>query len=435
MNFAKKRFCVGAELCLLLRVFGLRAFLDRFWSGGQRRSALGFKCTDALICNVFRVQTLCAIWLAVAPLCLFFTTSACAVSDSYIGINSMPNMIGSNAQVSEHMLVQLDTLSTKAVLQTNELTNGQERAYRELTEHHGYQPIFNGLKFRQGSWEERITSEAGARFINKDMVLASLSLIVEPNITPIKGHTANENRIQALCESLEALPAKFTSSHARLFGLCALDRCYGVKDQDWENYKLLLRRTLSNQSSEPISQASNTVHDAIFIARAAVTCGQVSVAKAIVKDTNWYFSKLRHLSRACLREKCSEETLTIIRSGRPAVANAILAASHVENVTAPIINEAGLIWRIYEEPTQDIINDNTDMAIQDLCVEIGIIHTECRNNFPYSIFLERKFLDFVSHNISNKNFSLTEFINKFSDEINYRSISIGSQARKDVTER
>jgi hypothetical protein len=271
-------------------------------------------------------------------------------------------------------------------------------AQRELIGIHGYQPIFNGLKFRDGPWQERIVTEHGARFFTPAAVRDSFLFIIDPPPEGEAGRTVDREQVRHFCAAnLGAAPGG-DSAHRRLAGLCALADCRLVGAGQWAGLARSTDFGAARRTIDGGERDRQDAEDAAFLFRVAALCGEAGPARAFAAALTDFSRFILQLRAECGRRQCSDlaggENEKIRRSLGTDM-HLLLAATESDLLPPELAAAAASGWlgnRAVVPPPDEA----TDPDVAETCERAMIDAAKCRIDFPHSYFLERQYLRMIA---------------------------------------
>lgn len=295
-------------------------------------------------------------------------------------------------------------------------------ALDELEGWHAYQPIFNGLKYRSGPWEKRITSGYGVRIFDKEMVTTSLSLVISTKYDPLRKNFASAAEIAELCQTEAAVSEKYSSPHIRLIGLCALDRCSRYSPTDWKTISGSLMRKARNHKLRD-KKSVIVASDAVFMARVANQCGFADSTHDLLNLSKPLIESAQSIYSRCESTKCEVQDTNFAYSVFPLAAGVFMAQIDIANISNELLQLTRAYWKFRNYDISDIKDDRVDHNISELCESALRPAESCRTAFKYSFFLERHFLDRMSKLTDESNISeaIAVFRQEFEEEFHIRS--------------
>jgi len=215
-----------------------------------------------------------------------------------------------------------------------------------------------------------------------------------------------------------------TSSGRRLLGLCALADCSLIEKSTWSRSSAELIASFHREAADYDGDEVMRGHDAVFLARAASYCGEDALALRLMRPIGKYLSTLVRISAACEQDACTHEEREAVNSARQVVAIVMLFTPLMRLRVPHLLNSATSMWKNYRELSSDIAEMETDDFIFARCKSVGIdSEKNCRSAYPYSFFLERKFLNFISdHPGQDPERGAAIFRTLFAREIDYRRV-------------
>lgn len=301
------------------------------------------------------------------------------------------------------------------------LPEDRREAEQLLADFHGFQPIFNGLKAREGRWEARIAAEPGTRFLTPLSLADSFSSILDP-ARARPGDAVPADRIATLCRAELAPRTGYGTGQRRLAGLCALSQCTLVNHERWEALAESLETALGRDSAETAAAAQ----DAAFLARVSALCDERDISGRLFTLTARFIRQVADARQACERRGCSQEEAAAIDRRRIAVdMHLLIAVAESDAVPPDLAAQAARDWTGSRLPAPPPAG-NVDTDIAELCSRAAVPPGDCRQRFPHSFFLEQRYLDTVARALSGSGarVPVCNVLNAFSAahraEINYR---------------
>jgi hypothetical protein len=305
-----------------------------------------------------------------------------------------------------------------------DFAEAQQRAFDRLVDGHAYQPIFNGLKDRQGDWETRIVAEGGARFLTRASISDAFLFVINPDVTLRPGHAVSDEQISTFCAHNLPADTRLDSAHRRILGLCAIHDCSAVNDEHWASVSRSIALDIDlRPDGNPDRQI--LAHDAAFLLRVAALCMKRSVAESLSHYLEAYFASMEPLLKRCRNQACAPEESIAARQVLAIDAHLLFAAAETEMVPATLLGNVARDWREggLSAPAPDRV---TDESIEDLCSVALVEPTDCRRMFPQSFFLEQRFLDEMARRLEDVHHGrnvceiVRYLISQYHDEIQIR---------------
>ena len=271
----------------------------------------------------------------------------------------------------------------------------QINAEQTLIGWNAYQPVFNGLKYRQASWQQTIVTEGGARFFTPEMVMHSFLFMIDPPPEGVEGRRIGADRIREFCNSNMARGRHVDSAHRRLAGLCALADCTLVSADQWRALTRAAGLGAARSRIVGDDRDQNIAQDAAFLLRVSSICGEGAAARNFAASLAPFYRFIADLRERCAREVCGTPSETIILRALAVDAHLLLAVGKSRFLPADLAVMAARNWLGARSvlPPPDAA---TDPGIQEYCDRAQVPPQQCRVRFPHSYFLEGHYMLWIA---------------------------------------
>lgn len=338
--------------------------------------------------------------LPILALTAMLLPTGCTAPSSYMGGTSAP---GAAAPAVQSLTQQTPSEDPEDILR----------------EHHSFQPLFNGLKSRQGDWRRRITSEGGARFADRETIRISLALIApeEPQNESMQSLTARA------CTTHKRVPRDFSPPDIRLSALCFLAKCWDGGTSLKLNLRARSRHWQKGRKDFAKIDEALFYNELVSLSRAANRCADTESVGFVSEEMRSALWKAKALLLKCKQGLCSEADHNTLFLFRQLVANYLIASIESRQGTGPGFQEAALVWRSFQYGAEANVQATLDPHIEALCTDIGLDQVTCRDRYPYSYFLEERLLALVRDPSIDVQSIPIRFCDQYDQEIRYRRLS------------